>query len=121
MPHLKSIPVKKEKASHLRKKTVPPSNGLCYTTHPMETILYFQPPSKTSAPGKFAGVQEIAETNGLHVQTIDGFPSAERLRELDVQKIYTGHCTGNRAFEILHEVLGDRAEQMFTGMLIEVG
>ena len=82
MPHLKSIPFKKEKASHLRKKTVPPSNGLCYTTHLMETILYFQPPSKTSAPGKFAGVQEIAETNGLHVQTIDGFPSAERLREL---------------------------------------
>ena len=45
---------------------------------------------------------------------------AERLRELDVQKIYTGHCTGNRAFEILHEVLGDRAEQMRCGMTIEL-
>ena len=45
---------------------------------------------------------------------------AERLRELDVQKIYTGHCTGNRAFEILHEVLGDRAEQMRYGMTIEL-
>ena len=45
---------------------------------------------------------------------------AERLRELDVQKIYTGHCTGDRAFKILHEILGDRAEQMFTGMSIEV-
>lgn len=45
---------------------------------------------------------------------------AERLRELDVQKIYTGHCTGNRAFEILHEVLGDRAEQMRCGMIIEL-
>ena len=45
---------------------------------------------------------------------------AKCLLELDVQKIYTGHCTGNRAFEILHEVLGERACQMFTGMAIEV-
>ena len=45
---------------------------------------------------------------------------AERLRELDVQKIYTGHCTGDRAFKILREVLGDRAEQMFTGMTVEI-
>jgi len=45
---------------------------------------------------------------------------AERLRELDVQHIYTGHCTGNRAYEILHEVLGERAQQMFTGMAIEI-
>jgi 7,8-dihydropterin-6-yl-methyl-4-(beta-D-ribofuranosyl)aminobenzene 5'-phosphate synthase len=45
---------------------------------------------------------------------------AKRLLELDVQKIYTGHCTGSRAFEILHEVLGERACQMFTGMSIEV-
>lgn len=45
---------------------------------------------------------------------------AERLRELDVQKIYTGHCTGNRAFEILHEVLGDRVEQMHAGMTVEL-
>jgi 7,8-dihydropterin-6-yl-methyl-4-(beta-D-ribofuranosyl)aminobenzene 5'-phosphate synthase len=45
---------------------------------------------------------------------------AERLRELDVQKIYTGHCTGNRAFEILHEVLGGRVEQMHAGMTVEL-
>ena len=45
---------------------------------------------------------------------------AERLRALDVQKIYTGHCTGNRAYEILREVLGDRAEQMRCGMTIEL-
>ena len=44
---------------------------------------------------------------------------AERLRELDVQKIYTGHCTGERAYKILHEVLGDRVQQMYTGMAIE--
>ena len=48
----------------------------------MEVILYFQPLAKTSAPGKFAGVQEIAEKNGWHVQTIDGFPSARQIRDL---------------------------------------
>lgn len=45
---------------------------------------------------------------------------ANRLRELDVQKIYTGHCTGDRAYEILKDVLGDRAEQMYTGLEIEI-
>ena len=76
-------------------------------------------------------VKEIAETfpgkkihailGGFHLfrcsdDTVRAF--AMRLRELDVQKIYTGHCTGQRAFEILKEVLGERAEQMFTGMTI---
>ena len=55
---------------------------LWYTTRHMEVILYFQPLSKTSAPGKFAGVQEIAERNGWHVQAIDGFPTARQIREL---------------------------------------
>lgn len=45
---------------------------------------------------------------------------AERLRDLNVQKIYTGHCTGQRAYEILHNVLDDKVEQMHTGMIIEV-
>ena len=45
---------------------------------------------------------------------------AERLRDLNVQKIYTGHCTGQRAYEILHEVLGDKVQQMHTGMEIEI-
>lgn len=45
---------------------------------------------------------------------------AERLRELDVQKIYTGHCTGDRAYGILRDILGERAEQMFTGMTISL-
>ncbi len=45
---------------------------------------------------------------------------AFRLKELDVQKIYTGHCTGERAYDILHQVLGNRVEQLFTGMTIEL-
>ena len=71
----------------------------------------------------FPGKKIYALLGGFHLfrykdEVVRAF--AERLRELDVQKIYTGHCTGNRAFEILREVLGDRAEQMFTGMTVEI-
>ena len=43
---------------------------------------------------------------------------AERLRELDVQKIYTGHCTGDRAYAILREILGERVQQLRCGMIL---
>ena len=71
----------------------------------------------------FPGKKIYALLGGFHLfrykdEVVWAF--AERLRELDVQKIYTGHCTGDRAFEILREVLGDRAEQMFTGMTVEI-
>ena len=36
----------------------------------METILYFQPPSKTSAPGKFAGVQENSDVANKILQIL---------------------------------------------------
>lgn len=44
---------------------------------------------------------------------------ANRLKNLDVQKIYTGHCTGDHAFELLKTVLGDRVEQLETGKIIK--
>ncbi|MDD5942712.1 MBL fold metallo-hydrolase [Fibrobacter sp.] len=71
----------------------------------------------------FPGKKIYALLGGFHLfrykdEVVRAF--AARLHELDVQKIYTGHCTGNRAFEILREVLGDRAEQMFTGMTVEI-
>ena len=71
----------------------------------------------------FPGKKIYAILGGFHLfrykdEVVRAF--AERLRELDVQKIYTGHCTGNRAFEIVHEVLGDRAEQMHAGMTVEL-
>lgn len=46
------------------------------------------------------------------------FAFAKRLQELNVQKVYTGHCTGEHAFKILKETLGEKVEQMFTGMEI---
>ena len=70
----------------------------------------------------FPGKPIYAILGGFHLfrtPDADVRAFAERLRDLDVQKIYTGHCTGGRAYEILHEVLGDRAEQLHTGMVIE--
>ena len=69
----------------------------------------------------FPGKKIYALLGGFHLfrykdEVIRAF--AERLRELDVQKIYTGHCTGARAYEILRDVLGERVQQMFTGLVI---
>ena len=45
---------------------------------------------------------------------------AGRLSGCGVDRIITGHCTGQRAFEILHEELGDGVEQMYAGMVTEL-
>ena len=68
----------------------------------------------------FPGKKIYALLGGFHLfrykdDVVRAF--AERLRALDVQKIYTGHCTGERAYGILHEVLGDRVQQMRCGMI----
>ena len=48
----------------------------------MDTILYFQSPSKTSASDKIAGVRRHATAAGWHVQAIDGIPSPNVLARL---------------------------------------
>ena len=71
----------------------------------------------------FGGKKIYAILGGFHLfclpdERIREF--AERLRVLDVQHIYTGHCTGDHAYGILREALGARVQQMFTGMEIDV-
>ena len=48
----------------------------------METILYFQSPTKTSGPEKIAGVRRHAAVAGWHVQVVDGIPSPKALAGL---------------------------------------
>lgn len=48
----------------------------------MDTILYFQSPSKTSAPDKIAGVRRHAAAMNWHVQVVDGLPSPKGLADL---------------------------------------
>ncbi len=45
---------------------------------------------------------------------------AKRLQATGVERIYTGHCTGQHGFELLGRELGDRAVQIYTGMNIHI-
>lgn len=42
-----------------------------------------------------------------------------KLKDSGVREIYTGHCTGIPAFEILKECLGDRIQYFSTGTVVE--
>lgn len=44
---------------------------------------------------------------------------AKRIKATGIQRVVTGHCTGEEAFRILKEELGNTVEQMHTGMEIE--
>lgn len=71
----------------------------------------------------FPGEHITAYIGGLHlfrlkdseVETV-----ADRLEEYGIDRIHTGHCTGQKAFEILKKHLGDKIEQFRCGMVIEL-
>ncbi len=71
----------------------------------------------------FPGKQLYAMLGGFHLykSTEEEVRAlAERIRKTGIQKIYTGHCTGERAFSLLKEELGSCAEQIYTGMEIQL-
>jgi len=71
----------------------------------------------------FPGKQICALIGGLHLYKLtddEVRAFAERLRKTGVQKVLTGHCTGQRAFEVLQEELGEVVQQLYTGMEIEL-
>ncbi len=45
---------------------------------------------------------------------------ANRVKETKIEHIITGHCTGQHAFEILQREIGDKVQQMYSGMEIEI-
>ncbi len=69
----------------------------------------------------FPGKRLLALVGGLHlfrssddtVRTL-----AKRIKETGIARIVTGHCTGDRAFELLKEVLGDQIIQMYAGLTL---
>jgi len=78
-------------------------------------------------------IREIAETfPGKKIRALIGgfhlFRSSEeevralaaRIRETGIQMIVTGHCTGQEAYDILKEELGEIAVQMYTGLELEL-
>lgn len=44
---------------------------------------------------------------------------AHRIKKTGIEKIYTGHCTGKKAYEILKGELGENAVQLYGGLVIE--
>jgi 7,8-dihydropterin-6-yl-methyl-4-(beta-D-ribofuranosyl)aminobenzene 5'-phosphate synthase len=67
----------------------------------------------------FPGKTILAVIGGFHLHH-EGDDSvrqiAERLKELGIPIIATGHCTGDHAVGILEAVLGDRLVRLFTGL-----
>lgn len=45
---------------------------------------------------------------------------ARRVADTGIEHVITGHCTGQRAYEILREELGDKVQQMYSGMKMEI-
>lgn len=79
----------------------------------------------------FGGKRVLAMLGGFHLMGSDGPDSmresveqirllGERLCSMQVGTLYTGHCTGTKAFPILKEVLGDRLQLLVTGKIIEI-
>ena len=64
-----------------------------------------------------------AYIGGFHLSKYpdeDVLEFAQTLKALEMERIITGHCTGERACEILQEQLGDKVEVMYSGMVIEI-
>lgn len=80
---------------------------------------------------KFYGVEVNTVIGGLHLMGLRGVKSmgvskenvlelAETIKYQNVNKLYTGHCTGAPAFKILKDVLGEKLEKIETGTVIEI-
>jgi 7,8-dihydropterin-6-yl-methyl-4-(beta-D-ribofuranosyl)aminobenzene 5'-phosphate synthase len=44
----------------------------------------------------------------------------ERLLDYPIQAVYTGHCTGKRAYHVLKDVMGERLEYLPTGRVVQI-
>ena len=67
----------------------------------------------------FADRPVLAVVGGFHLtHCSDAYVQdlARRLRDTGVLNVYTGHCTGERAFQILRKELGDSVHQLHVGM-----
>lgn len=66
----------------------------------------------------FPGEQVVAIIGGFHLyksNEAEVRAFARRVLETGIEKVVTGHCTGNEAYQWLKEELGDRLEQTCSG------
>ena len=80
---------------------------------------------------KFPGIPVKATIGGFHQILLPVFDTmaasrseveelGESLLQYPIEKIYTGHCTGQKAYRILKQVMGDRLHSLHTGSVIEI-
>ncbi len=71
----------------------------------------------------FPGRPITAYLGGLHLFRLDDGDVravAAGIRSCHISRIYTGHCTGERAFGILRGELGDSVHQIYSGMTLSI-
>ena len=79
---------------------------------------------------EFPGVPVKTVVGGFHLAALPpfrGMAESERfvtdmgqsVLDHGVETTYTGHCTGNKAFDVLHGVMGNRVREIHTGSRIE--
>lgn len=67
----------------------------------------------------FPGKPVRALIGGLHLfnkRSAEVREVAQRIRQTDIGLVCTGHCTKERAYRIMKDVLGDRLEQLHVGL-----
>ena len=70
----------------------------------------------------FPGKKALALVGGFHLSNkSEDFVRklAKGIRETGITFVYTGHCTGQKAYEILKEELGSHAVQLMSGLVME--
>jgi len=71
----------------------------------------------------FNGKEIYAFIGGLHMFRLDGeqiTKIVDGVSHFGISRIVTGHCTGDLAFDIFKEKMGDVATKMYVGMQIEI-
>ena len=80
----------------------------------------------------FPNKKLFAFLGGLHMKgkqdgkEISTFSEAEiselvsQLKKTGIKMVYTGHCTGNPAMELLEKYLSDQLKALKTGLVIEI-
>ena len=71
----------------------------------------------------FPGEKILALIGGFHLYKSgdeDVLKLAKRIEQTGIELIYTGHCTGDKAFAILKNHLGDKAQELYAGMEINI-
>ncbi|MCQ2496565.1 MAG: MBL fold metallo-hydrolase [Lachnospiraceae bacterium] len=99
-------------------------------TEEKRELVVFSPCSHLGVPTiieevreQFPGIPIKALLGGFHLFTKSkGYIEdlAGRMAQLGIEKIYTGHCTGDRAYNILEEQLGERLYKLTAGLVIEL-